>query len=488
MREIKHVAIYLRLSRDEENRGIDEMLASHRHTLTELCKQNKWSFETFEEIASSKTIEKRQKMVELLERIKDYHYDAVVVMDIDRLSRNEYDSSDIKKELFMSGTFIVTPTKTYDPSKDEDSLLLGIQSLVASQEYKQILKRMQRGKRYASTLGHWVNGIPPLGYDKNPKTKKLEPNDKAEHVRFIFNAIVNGKTVSDVYHELNGMGIKTRSGRKFHFNAIERIVNNYAYKGTIVNNRIIGHHDGERPKNEWIIVENVHPAIIDEEIWEKANTIVNTYRFSAPRSKNKIYPTTKLIFCGNCGKVQGAQYHPHIDKYYLKICGNCKNRAFLYEPILKQIKEWIGDKRQEILDSIVDVGENDNSKEIEYKKKQLEKEIRKVTQALDNIEILFEESEISLQQYRERKAKRMEQLEQLNLELAKVESESPQDKLSDLSEILKRVDYLLGKWVCLDGEGLTDEEVNRSLHYIIDRITWTYGKQDSEPKLEIKWK
>ncbi|WP_260402000.1 recombinase family protein [Peribacillus simplex] len=192
---IKHVAVYLRLSRDEENRGLVEMLASHKHTLTELCKLNKWSFETFEEIASSKTIEKRDKMVELLERIQQNHFDAVVVMDIDRLSRNEFDSSDIKRILFTSGTSIVTPSKFYNLSKDEDNLLLGIQSLVAAQEYKQILKRIQQGKLYASKQGQWMNGIPPLGYDKNPKTKKLEPNDKADDIKFIFNSIVDGKTV-----------------------------------------------------------------------------------------------------------------------------------------------------------------------------------------------------------------------------------------------------------------------------------------------------
>ena len=121
--DIKHVAVYLRLSRDEEHKGIDEILASHRNTLTVLCKQNKWSYEMFEEIASSSTIEKRDKMVELLERIQNNEFDAVVVMDIDRLSRNEFDASEIKRILFKTGTSIVTPSKTYNLSKDEDKFV-----------------------------------------------------------------------------------------------------------------------------------------------------------------------------------------------------------------------------------------------------------------------------------------------------------------------------------------------------------------------------
>ncbi|MFS8185610.1 recombinase family protein [Rossellomorea marisflavi] len=488
MNEIRHVAIYLRLSRDEQQKGIEEMLANHRSTLAKLCKQNNWSYEMFEEIASSKTIEKREKMVELLERIKQFEFDAVLVMDIDRLSRDEYGSAKIKKIMFSNGIYIVTPTKTYDPFKDEDALLLGIQSLVAAQEYKQILKRMQRGKLYRSQQGEWMNGIPPLGYTKHAKTKKLVPNEHADTIRFIYNSIVTGKTVSDVFQELNTMGIKTRTGSKFHFNAILRIVNNECYKGTIINNRVIGKHDGERPKSDWIYVENAHSAIIDEDTWHKAVKIVNTYKFSKPKSKNRIYPTTKLIFCGNCGKVQGCQYVPHMKKLYLKICRYCKNWAYLYEPILREIKDELSNHRQTVLDTIVAVKSDSDNSDIEYKIKHIEAQIRKANKALDNIEILFEESEIDLKQYRERKAKRKAQIEGLNQELEELKAITPKDTLKSLSEVLEQVDYLLENWEMLDGKGLTDEQVNRALHMIVDRIEWKYDFNGEPPVLKIKYK
>ncbi|WP_260401999.1 recombinase family protein [Peribacillus simplex] len=153
------------------------------------------------------------------------------------------------------------------------------------------------------------------------------------------------------------MGVKTRTNGKFFFNSIVRIVNNEAYKGTIISNRTIGRHEAIRPKEEWIVVENAHPAIIDEAIWEKANTIVNTYSFSAPKNKNKIYPTTKLFFCGNCGKLQGCNVAP-TGKTYIKICVVCKNRTFQYNPVLKIIKGEIESYRQDVLASIVGVEES----------------------------------------------------------------------------------------------------------------------------------
>ena len=70
---------------------------------------------------------------------------------------------------------------------------------------------------------------------------------------------------------------------------------------------------------------------------------------------------------------------------------------------------------------------------------------------MDNIEILFEESEIDLKQYRERKAKRNAEIEQFNQDLDELKAITPKDTMRSLSEVLKQVDYLLQNWECIDG-------------------------------------
>ncbi|MEM5592296.1 hypothetical protein AAHH67_12250 [Niallia circulans] len=42
MRDVKHVAVYLRLSRNEENLNIDEVFASHEKVLYKMCEDNNW--------------------------------------------------------------------------------------------------------------------------------------------------------------------------------------------------------------------------------------------------------------------------------------------------------------------------------------------------------------------------------------------------------------------------------------------------------------
>src|SRR5699024_9135125 len=167
------------------------------------------------------------------------------------------------------------------------------------------------------------------------------------------------------------------------------------YKGKLINNRTIGQNEGERPKHDWIVVENAHPSIIDEETWKEANKIVNTYKFSKPRAKNRIYPTSKLIFCGNCGTTQTAQKATSNGKLYIKNCRHCHSRCYQYLPVLKMLKKEVKKYRQGILDAIQTIDFDTVTKDTtEHKRKQLEHQIRKANQALDNIEILFEESEI----------------------------------------------------------------------------------------------
>ncbi|WP_445490443.1 recombinase family protein [Niallia sp. 03133] len=486
---IKHVAIYLRLSRDEENLGIEQILDNHRQTLISLCNENKWSYEIFEEVASSSTIINREQMVKLLDRIQQEHFDAVVVMDIDRLSRNEYDASDIKRILYQTETYIVTPHRLFDLSKDDDSLLLGITNLIASGEYKQILKRMKRGKEYAQKQGQWTNGIAPLGYTKDTKTKKLVPNERAKDIQFIFSEIVKGTTIPDLINQLKNMGIKTRQGYDFHYNAILRLINNEAYKGTIISNRCIGKHSsgGLRPKEEWIIVHNAHPAIIDEKTWESANKIVNEYSFKAPRSKNRIYPTSNLIYCANCGKVQGCNYHPHIDKYYIKHC-KCGNRSFYYNPVLALIKEEVLQHKENILKATATLEEGKQVDNTDYKKDKLFNRLNKSKKALDNINFLFEEGEYDIVEYRERKAVRQEEIKLIEEEILALEREDKSAKIDTLKEQIKAIDSLVGNWNFLDGEGYSNEQVNRLLHGLISGVLWSYKKGAESPTIDIIYK
>jgi site-specific DNA recombinase len=465
---MKHVAIYLRRSRDEEGKGIEQVLEVHKKTLETLCKDNNYSYEVFEEIASSSSIENRPQMVKMLDRIRQYHFDAVAVMDIDRLSRNEYDSNDIKRILYETGTLILTPTRTYDLQSDDDSLLVGVSSLIASQEYKMIHRRMKRAKRYLQTQGIWTDGTPPYGYSKDSNTKKLKPNEHSKTVNYIFDSINNGKTIPDIINSLNTMGIRTRKGFEFRYNSILRIINNECYKGTIISNRYKGKNNGYKPRSEWVIVENAHTPIVSEEAWNKANKIVNTPSFKSPRAKNKIYPTSNLIYCANCGKLQGCNTRPD-GRIYIKHCP-CGNRSARYEIILKILKKDIiescGDHLHTLLATQIDFGLDNPDSEKEF----LSKGIERIKKILTNIDILFEEGELDLPTYRERKTARLNELEELHQRSKILVSNI--DKINSIQLKLRLFETIKNEW-----QLWSDERINKALHTLISGIFWKRGKQ-----------
>lgn len=185
--------------------------------------------------------------------------------------------------------------------------------------------------------------------------------------------------------------------------------------------------------------------------------------------------------------MQGTQLTA-TGKLYIKIYRNCKNRTYKYEPILSHVKEAVMAQREEILKKIVLIQKNDNTAEVEYKKQQIQKQMNVAERALNKLLPLYEEDLISRRQFLERKAQREDEIMQLKQELGKIKEQTPKDKIASYNEVLKQVDYLIQNWQCLNGEGLTDEEVNRSLHFIIERIEWTYGKKDEQPTVRIIYK
>ena len=118
---IKYVALYLRKSRGDAETDLEK----HRLILTELCKINNWKYVVYEEIMSGDSIEMRPKFQKLLADVESEVYDAVCVVDIDRLGRgDEEDQGKIKKAFAKSDTYVITPEKVYNLNNAEDKFVV----------------------------------------------------------------------------------------------------------------------------------------------------------------------------------------------------------------------------------------------------------------------------------------------------------------------------------------------------------------------------
>jgi site-specific DNA recombinase len=484
---IKNVIIYLRLSRDEQNLGIDEALKAHESMLINLCKERGYKYKVYKEIGSSSSIEGRPVFQQVLEEIKKGIYDAIVVKDLDRLARNRWDMSDIERVLYNTNTYIVTPNDIIDLHNDSQFLLSGITGIVAQQEYKQLHKRMFEKKQYLMAEGKSVNGIPPLGYSRD-ENNKLIPNERADDVKYIFTEIAKGTSIPELIDALDRMNIRTIKGKKFAYNSIQRIITNEAYYGLFVGNK----YEGKwklRDIDEQIRVPNSHPALVDYDTWIKANQIVTAYKFKTPRKKNNAYPTSNILLCGNCGKNLTYNLKVSTGKVYIQPCRVCKeNRGFYYNPIAEIIRDEIRSYRKTLQFHIYTMrneGKRDNTK---YEIEKLEGSLKQRKKALEILQEQLELGVIDMPTFVNRQQIRKKEVREIEKEINELKMSSPEDKLESMEFLYKNLGKLYENWEFLDGKGMDSKSVNKILSLLLDKVVFKYPKGEKIPTVEIYYR
>ena len=336
---MEKVAIYLRKSReDEELKG--ETLARHETMLTEYCARNKLHIsKIYKEVVSGESIANRPQMQILLDDVSAGLYDGVVCVEIERLSRgNQIDQCEILDVFKSSNTKIYTLQKVYDLSKEEiDEEYFEFALFMSRREYKTITRRLQRGRLQATKEGYYIGNNNPYGFDKK-KTDKgfvLIPNEKeADVVRYIFNEYATGVGTNTIAKALNDKGIKTKNGCYWVNTRIMDTIKNKLYIGMIHSTKL----------NIW--VDGKHDAIIDKDLFERAQAIHQQKAPKVRKNDTVKNPLAGLVRCGCCGLLmqRNCNYRHNISYLCCNRNPDCANKKFVRldyveNAVLKELKE-----------------------------------------------------------------------------------------------------------------------------------------------------
>jgi site-specific DNA recombinase len=87
-------------------------------------------------------------MTQLLEDTEHNRFDAVFVIDIDRLTRSQktIDWEIIKDTFRRAKITLITPNQEYDFENEDQEFISDLFSRISAYEKKKILRRMMRGK------------------------------------------------------------------------------------------------------------------------------------------------------------------------------------------------------------------------------------------------------------------------------------------------------------------------------------------------------
>lgn len=388
--EIKHVAVYLRLSRGEDESELD----NHKTRLLNRCELNNWSYELYKEIGSGSTIDDRPVMQKLLTDVEKNLYDAVLVVDLDRLSRgNGTDNDRILYSMKVSETLIVveSPYQVLDANNESDEEIILFKGFFARFEFKQINKRMREGKKLAQSRGQWVNSITPYGYIVNKTTKKLTPSEEeAKVVIMIKDFFFEGKSTSDIAWELNKRKIKPRRATEWRSSSIANILQNEVYVGNIVYNKSVGNKKPSKsktrvttpyrrlPEEEWRRVYNAHQPLYSKEEFDRIKQYFECNVKSHKGSEVRTYALTGLCKTpdGKTMRVTQGKKGTDDDLYLFpkknKHGDSSIYKGISYNVVYETLKEVILQVK-DYLDSVLDQNENKDLVE-ELKEELMKKE------------------------------------------------------------------------------------------------------------------
>ena len=259
----------------------------------------------------------RPALNRLLDAVRAREIDCVVVYKVDRLSRSLLDFARIMSLFDEHEVSFVSVTQQFNTSSSLGRLTLHILLSFAQFERELIGERTRDKMSAARKKGKWTGGSLVLGYDVDPRAKRLIVNPReANHVRAIFTLFEETRSVRLTLDEILRQGWKLKSwtcrngkvhgGGPFNENALRRMLGSALYTGNV--------------RYKGTIYPGEHEAIIDRASWERVQSLIEHYApESGPRQKHQAL-LRGLLHCDSCGVPMLPVHvgrHGHRYRYYV---------------------------------------------------------------------------------------------------------------------------------------------------------------------------
>lgn len=430
---MERVAMYLRKSRadmEAEMRGEGETLAKHKKALMSTAKSLGLNIVRIrEEIVSGEKLTNRPEMIKLLDEVERGEYDAVLVMDVDRLGRGNMQEQGLILDTFrMSNTKIITPRKVYDLNDEFDEEYSEFEAFMARKELKIINRRLQGGRVRSVEEGNYIGTRPPYGWDikVEGKSRYLIPHpEQFKIMNMIFEWYTHDDPekrmgTSKIANKLNELGFRSYTGKTWDAASVNVIIKNRTNIGYL--------KWGDKTKSEPI---GKHMQFVTEEMTKrfmKAQEILKGKYHVPYQLENGITnPLAGILRCGKCG--YAMVYRPYTTQPAHLKCYNstCDCRSSKYEYIEKAVIEglelWLREYKIELSKHQREVSSN---REIELKQiavSSLEKEMAELETQRNKLYDFLERGIYSEDIYLERSQSLAQRMEENKRSIEKAQTE-----------------------------------------------------------------
>lgn len=209
-------------------------------------------------------------------------------------------------ELKELGVVFVSKNEQFDTSSAMGEAMLKIILIFAELERKTTSERVSAVFVSRANDGIWNGGKVPYGYsyDKESKTFSIA-EDEAKIVRLIYSLYESEKSIVRVARIMNERGLKSRAGSDWSPTTVHTILSSPFYSGTYRYNYRDESNTKrfrEKGKDEWVLVENHHPAIVSPERQAAVGVILESKRYN----KNATYQRKTSTSSPGCSPAAAA--------------------------------------------------------------------------------------------------------------------------------------------------------------------------------------
>lgn len=520
----KITALYERLSRDDELEGESNSIVNQKKILEEYAsKNNLTNIIHFTDDGISGTQFDRPGFMEMMNGVNTGNIGCIIVKDMSRLGRDYLKVGQCMEILRQKGVRLIAINDNVDSFYREDDFT-PFRNIMNEWYARDTSRKIQSTFRSKGESGKHTASTPPYGYikDEKDKDKWVVDEKAAEIVRRIFNLTMDGagpykiakileadKIDIPAYHQQK-MGYGLHQSKNFEYpyrwcsSTIASILKKKEYLGHTVNFKTRKHFKDKKSKyvseDKWLIFENTHEAIIDQETFDNVQRIRgNVKRY--PDGWGEYHPLTGLMYCADCGSkmyVHRTSNYKNIPYYtcsaYTKTpCGMLCPSAHrikaevvlnLIQDTLKDIKKYLDEDNEAFICSIQNEMEEKEKIEIEKKKvrltesqnrlRELERLMCRIYEDMILNKIPNSRYEILNNQYETEQITLSKEIKDLEQQVSRYEKET--DRARKFISLISRYENF---------DELTTTMINEFVEKIIVHERDRKGSQTSKQKIEI---
>jgi site-specific DNA recombinase len=436
-------AIYARKSTDQNVSDEEKSIARQVEHARAYAARQGWTVDeahvyTDDGISGAEFI-KRPGLAALLAgiRCRPCPVQALVMMEVSRLGREQTETAVIVRELLRAGVRVFTYADGREITLDSalDKFQLSALNFVAEMERELARTRTREALRRKAAHGHVAGGkvygyrnvdiahVAGDGRKARDHVERAIVPAEAAIIRRIFQEIAEGRGFSRIAKGLNAEAVPCPArGRGWATSGVRELVLRDLYRGRIVWGKTRWVDRGgtkvkqDVPASEWLTLERLELRIVDEDLWRAAHARLDRTRAEyrrltdgrlvgrAASSTRMPYLLSTLLECSLCGgpmhatKRTGRRAQPR--HYYVctthRVRGDelCRNAASA--PMEAMDGAWVAALREEVLtvDLVDDVVQRavqlrqeaqrgrPGRSELESERRRLEAELRRYAEAI----------------------------------------------------------------------------------------------------------